>query len=75
MLDDTLAPDAVPYTTAALRKAGIDPPPSPATLARWRLRGLSGVRMPTHLRRAAIFFSCRFGPIFCGGYRNSRRCR
>jgi hypothetical protein len=45
-----LAPDAVPYSSAGMRRLGINPPPSPATLARWRLRGLANVRPVTFLR-------------------------
>ena len=47
---DTLSPDAVPYSSAGLRQAGISPAPSGATLHRWRLKGLRGVRMCTFLR-------------------------
>jgi hypothetical protein len=49
-MSDPLAADAVPYTTSGLRRAGIHPAPSSATLHRWRLRGLRGVRLVTFLR-------------------------
>jgi len=47
---DTLASDAVPFTPAGLKKLGINPPPSPATMHRWRQGGLRGYRIETFLR-------------------------
>lgn len=49
-MSDPLSPDAVPYTPSGVRKAGLVPAPAPATLARWRTRGVRGVRMDTFLR-------------------------
>lgn len=65
-VEKVLAHDAVPYSPAGMRQLGINPAPSPATLARWRLRGLAGVRPVTFLRGGrryilpadlAVFFS------------------
>ncbi len=49
-MPDTLAPDAVPFSPAGFRRLGVEPAPSPATLHRWRLRGLRGIRVVTFLR-------------------------
>lgn len=49
-MSDTLATDAVPFSPSGFRRLGVDPPPSPATLHRWRLRGLRGVCIDTFLR-------------------------
>jgi hypothetical protein len=49
-MSEALSADAIPYTPAGLRKAGIRPAPSAATLHRWRLRGLRGIRVLTFLR-------------------------
>ena len=54
---DPLTADAVPYTPTGLKQLGITPPPSPATLHRWRLRGLRGQRIETFLRGGRRFVS------------------
>ena len=62
-MPDTLAPDAVPFSPSGFRQLGVDPAPSPATLHRWRLRGLRIVSFLRGGRRyvtpaaAAEFFS------------------
>jgi len=54
-MSDTLSFDAVPYSPSGLQKAGVNPGPSPATLHRWRLRGLAGIRVRTFLRGGRRF--------------------
>ncbi|HEX5105013.1 MAG TPA: DUF1580 domain-containing protein [Pirellulaceae bacterium] len=51
----TIDPYAIPYTPAGMKQLGLNPPPSPATLHRWRLRGLRGVRLETFLRGGRRF--------------------
>lgn len=52
---DPLDPEAVPFSPRSFALLGITPPPSPATLHRWRLRGLHGVRIVTFLRGGRRF--------------------
>jgi hypothetical protein len=52
---NTIANDAVPFSRSGFRRAGIRPAPSPATLHRWRVRGLCGVRLETFLRGGRRF--------------------
>lgn len=47
---DVLDPTAVPYTRRGMVQIGLDPPPSDATLARWRLKGRFSIRPMTFLR-------------------------
>lgn len=51
----TIDPNAIPYTPAGMKQLGLNPPPSPATLHRWRLRGRYGVRLETFLRGGRRF--------------------
>jgi hypothetical protein len=52
---NTLDPNAVPYTPDGFRAIGVVPPPSPATLHRWRLKGRFGFRIQTFLRGGRRF--------------------
>jgi hypothetical protein len=54
-----LAPDVVPYTSDGFIKAGVIPPPSPATRHRWRLSGLKGQRIQTFLRGGRRYTTIR----------------
>jgi hypothetical protein len=50
-----LATDAVPFSPAGFRSLKIRPVPSAATLFRWKLHGISGVRIETFLRGGRRF--------------------
>lgn len=55
MFDDVLASDAIPYSPAGMKRLGLDPAPSPASLHRWRLKGRFGITCQTFLRGGRRF--------------------
>lgn len=42
--------ELIPFTPTGFRTIGVNPPPSSATLHRWRLRGIKGVRIASIMR-------------------------
>ncbi|MDZ4818544.1 MAG: DUF1580 domain-containing protein [Planctomycetota bacterium] len=55
MQPNTLDRKAIPYTPAGFRSLAIVPPPSAATLHRWRLKGRFGICLNTFLRGGRRF--------------------